>query len=115
MRILFVCGRGLIRSPTAEQIFAHCPGVETASGGISSDADSPLSADLVEWADLICVMEPRHREKLKRTFSRWLRGKRVVCLQIADNFAFMQPELVQLLKERVGQISPALRQWEESP
>lgn len=114
MRILFVCGRGLIRSATAELLFAHCPGVETASGGVSSDADSPLSAELVEWAELICVMEPRHREKLKRSFSRLLRGKRVVCLQIADEFAFMAPELVQLLRERVGQAAPAVRQAGEA-
>ena len=31
-----------------------------------------------------------------------LRGKRVVCLDIPDDYAFMQPELVALLEKRVG-------------
>ena len=35
MRILFVCGRARARSPTAEQIFARVPGIETASAGVS--------------------------------------------------------------------------------
>jgi len=60
-RVLFVCGRNRSRSPTAESIFADYPGVETASAGTSPDADTPMSSDLIEWADIIFVMEPVHR------------------------------------------------------
>jgi predicted protein tyrosine phosphatase len=35
-----------------------------------------------------------------------LRGKKVVCLDIPDHYAFMQPELVALLLRKAG---PLLR------
>jgi len=60
-RVLFVCGRDRSRSPTAESVYGDCPDVETASAGTSPDADTPLSAELVEWADIIFVMEKTHR------------------------------------------------------
>jgi predicted protein tyrosine phosphatase len=106
MRLLFVCSRNRLRSPTAERIFADIPGIETCSAGLSPDAEEPLSADLVAWADVILVMERRHHKKLTRTFGRWLRGKRVVCLDIADDYAYMDAELVRLLWERVLRAVP---------
>lgn len=105
-RVLFVCGKNRLRSPTAEQIFATWPGVETASAGLSDDAPTPLSAELVEWAEIIFVMEPAHRTKLSRRFRRQLRGQRVVCLGIPDRFAYMEPALVELLVAKAG---PLLR------
>ena len=35
-------------------------------------------------------------------FGARLRGKRVVCLDIPDDYVFLQPELVALLEKRVG-------------
>lgn len=46
-------------------------------------------------------MEPTHRSKLTKRFSTSLRGKRIVCLDIADDYQFMDPELIGLLWERV--------------
>ncbi len=102
MRMLFICGRNRRRSPTAEQVFAAHRGVETASAGVGNDSDVPLSDELVEWADLIFVMEPAHRRKLAERHRAALKGARVICLDIPDDFAFMDPELVRLLKARVG-------------
>ncbi|MBV8249598.1 MAG: low molecular weight protein tyrosine phosphatase family protein [Comamonas sp.] len=100
-RVLFICSRNRLRSPTAEQVFAAVPGVETDSAGLAPDADCPLSPEQIEWADLICVMEKRHRAQLARRFKRYLSGKKVVCLDIQDDYQFMQPELVSLLQKRV--------------
>ncbi|MFN3930768.1 MAG: hypothetical protein ACK4JY_03365 [Brevundimonas sp.] len=47
-------------------------------------------------------MERAHRAKLQRRFKPHLKGKRVICLDIPDDYAFMQPELVVLLEKRVG-------------
>jgi predicted protein tyrosine phosphatase len=105
-RILFLCSRNKLRSPTAEAVFARLPGVETDSAGLADDAVTPLCSEQLEWATLIVVMEEVHRKKLNRQFSRHLKGKRIVCLRIPDNYAYMQPELVQLLEQRVG---PLLR------
>ena len=101
MHILFVCGKNRRRSPTAEQIFADHPGIEVASAGLSADADELLTAELVEWADLIFVMERAHRRKLQTQFKPSLRGARIVCLDSPDRYEFMDPELAALLRAKV--------------
>lgn len=101
MNLLFVCSRNRLRSPTAEAVFAAWDNVETDSAGTSPDADVQLSADQIEWADIIFVMEGRHRALLSRRFQKQLKGKQLVCLDIKDNYAFMQPELVTLLGAKV--------------
>lgn len=102
MRLLFICSQNRLRSPTAEQVFADGPGLETASAGTNRGADNPLSAELVDWADIIFVMEKRHRRKLSENLRAQLRGKRLVCLGIPDDYAFMQPELVEILEAKVA-------------
>lgn len=98
--VLFICSQNRLRSPTAEQVFADWPGIETASAGTNNDAETPLDAELVAWADLIFVMERPHRNKLQTKFRKALRG-RVICLDIPDDYAFMDEQLVRLLKARV--------------
>lgn len=83
-------------------MFADRPGLETASAGTNRGADNPLSVELVEWADVIFVMEKQHQRRLSDNFRPQLRGKRVVCLGIPDDYAFMQPELVDLLEAKVA-------------
>lgn len=101
-RILFVCSRARLRSPTAERVFADWPGVETASAGLSHDADCPLTAEDVVAADLIFVMEKAHRNRLGQRFRRQLNGKRLICLDVPDDYDYMDPVLVALLKARVS-------------
>ena len=101
-RALFICGRNRARSPTAESIFGDYPDIETASAGTSPDADTPLSSELIEWADIIVVMEPVHRRKLSTQFRAELKNKRVVCLDIPDKYEFMSPELVRMLKAKAA-------------
>lgn len=98
--LLFLCSRNRLRSPTAEAIFAEYPGVETDSAGLSADADVRLEADQVEWADVIFVMESVHRDRLKRDFGSLIKGKRVVVLNIPDDYAFMDEALIKLLHSR---------------
>jgi predicted protein tyrosine phosphatase len=105
--VLFVCSRNRLRSPTAEQVFACYPGVEVTSAGMSSDADNPLTVELVEWADLIFVMEKAHRRRLQAKHRSALRSARIVCLDIPDNYAFMDQRLVQLLHAKVPRHLPA--------
>jgi predicted protein tyrosine phosphatase len=104
--VLFVCSRNRLRSPTAEQVFASRGDIEVESAGLAPDADTPLNAELVEWADLIFVMEPMHRRKLQQRFRRHLKRARVICLDIPDDYAFMDPALVTLLEARVPRHLP---------
>jgi predicted protein tyrosine phosphatase len=87
-------------------VFSDWPHLEVDSAGLASDAETLLSADQLEWAELIVVMEQSHRRRLQSRHGVHLRGKRVVCLDIPDRYDFMQPELVELLLEKAG---PLLR------
>lgn len=100
-RILFVCSQNKLRSPTAEQVFAQEPGVETLSAGTNRDAEVPVSPELIEWADRIFVMERIHRTKLQQRYKTLLDGKPIVCLGIPDDYAYMDPALVALLERKV--------------
>ncbi|CAB3652352.1 hypothetical protein LMG24238_01215 [Paraburkholderia sediminicola] len=102
MRALFICSKNRLRSPTAEHVFATWPNVETDSAGLAADADVPLSPEQVRWADIVFVMEKAHRARLSAKFRAYLNGKKVICLDIPDDYAFMQPELVALLEQKAG-------------
>lgn len=106
LNVLFVCSQNKLRSPTAEQLFADWPGIETASAGLNHDAEVPLGPELVQWAGLIVVMENRHREKLRKRFKAQLREQQIVCLNIPDDYDFMDPELIQLLRQKVPPFLP---------
>ena len=100
-RVLFVCSRNRLRSPTAEAIFADLDGVEVSSAGTAPDAECAVSADLIEWATDIFVMEQRHKRLLQTKFGDLVRGKALTSLGIPDRYRFMQEELIVLLKARV--------------
>jgi len=101
MRLLFVCTQNLLRSPTAERIFSGRPGLEVASAGIAPDAVKLVSADAIQWADTIFVMEEWHRELLQRRFRRHLGQKQLICLGIPDRYEYMDAELVERLEAEV--------------
>lgn len=105
-RVLFVCGKARVRSPTAAQIFSEWDGIRTDFGGLSNDADDALSADQIDWADVIMVMERRHQTRLNDRFRRILAGKKILVLDIRDRFTFMEQALIDELLEKAG---PRLR------
>ena len=104
-KVLFVCSQNRLRSPTAEQVFSTRSDIEVASAGTNNDAETPLTAELVAWADIIFVMEKEHRNKLQRRFKKHLKV-RLVCLDIPDDYEFMDPALVRLLEYKVGRLLP---------
>ena len=103
MNLLFVCSENRLRSPTAEAVFSKYPGIHAIGAGTNADAETPVSGDLIEWADVVFVMENSHRAKLAKKYNELLKGKRLVCLDIPDAYECMQPELIQLLKAKVPQ------------
>jgi len=104
--ILFICSQNRLRSPTAEQVYAQRPDLAVASAGTNHDAENPLTAELVRWADTIFVMERQHRTKLQQRFRSALHGQRIICLDIPDNYAFMDPDLIRLLESRLARHLP---------
>ena len=82
--------------------------IETASAGLNNDAEQPLTTELLAWSDLIVCMEKSHRNRLSAKFKAHLDHQRIVVLNIPDEFDYMDPELVQLLKARVPRHLPTL-------
>ena len=105
-RVLFVCSQNRLRSPTAEQVFANWPGIEVASAGLNHDAETPLTSELLAWADVVFVMERAQRNRLQSRFRSHLSGQRVVVLDIPDEYDYMDPALVRLLQSRVPRHLP---------
>ncbi|AOO83788.1 low molecular weight protein tyrosine phosphatase family protein [Bosea vaviloviae] len=105
-KVLFVCSRNRLRSPTAEQVFSTRRDIEVASAGTNHDADVPVTAELAAWADVIFVMERVHGTKLRQRFGRHMKSARLICLDIPDNYAFMDPALVRLLESKVSRHLP---------
>jgi len=57
--------------------------------------------ELLEWADMIFVMERSHRNKLSKKFRSYLKNKRIVCLDIPDEYGYMDHVLVKILKRKM--------------
>lgn len=88
LRVLFVCSRNRLRSPTAERVFAEWPGFETASVGLAPDADEACTAEWLIWADRVFVMEAAHRRKLAR---RWPIASRSVWISRTTTTTWTRP------------------------
>lgn len=106
IRVLFICSQNRLRSPTAEHLFATHQGVEVSSAGLNNDAENPVTPELLEWAELIFVMEKSHRNKLSTRFRPYLNNKKIVCLDIPDDYDFMDPQLIRLLQTKVPKFLP---------
>lgn len=100
-RILFVCSRNQLRSPTAEAIYAKPAGIQVRSRGTNASARRRLSGADVAWADVIFVMEPEHKKRLLRDFRTKASRPRIVVLDIPDEYEFMDPDLVVLIRAGV--------------
>jgi predicted protein tyrosine phosphatase len=105
-RVLFLCRHNRMRSPTAERIFGKRADLDVRSAGTASDALARVNENMLAWADLIFVMDDRQRLSLRRRFSGHPSLEHLICLDIPDDFTFMQPELVELLQSRATPYLP---------
>ena len=99
---LFICSQNRLRSPTAENIFSIENKIETLSAGVDRDAETIVSEEEVLWADAIFVMENRHKAILKQRFPKIISNKKIVVLNIPDEFAYMDPQLITILKKKMS-------------
>lgn len=100
-RVLFVCEFNRRRSATAERVFAKRTDLEVRSAGTSADALARVNAHMLTWADVVFVMEDEQREALEQMFPQHPALARTICLQIRDEYVFLDAELIRLLEERV--------------
>lgn len=101
MNVLFVCSRNQWRSPTAEQVFRRGYAIDVRSAGTASSAKRLISAQDLIWADLVCVMEHKHKQRIVAAFPRLVQFKKIEVLDIPDDYQYMDSELIELLKTSV--------------
>lgn len=102
MNVLFVCSRNKWRSATAETIFKNHPFHQVKSAGTSASARIKINGKLIDWADLIFVMEKKHKQILSASFMENLSNKQVVVLYISDDYQYMDEELIAEIETKVG-------------
>jgi predicted protein tyrosine phosphatase len=101
-KLLFVCSRNRLRSLSAEKLFEGFPAYQVRSVGTQPDARIVITEGHIGCADIIFVMEKSHRSRMRQKFPGALDGKRVITLNIPDDYAFMQPELLEELRGKLG-------------
>ncbi len=100
--LLFICSRNQWRSPTAEEILKKNPNYNVRSAGTSPKARRTVSSSDISWADIVFVMEKKHKNRLLAEFNRMLEFKPVHVLDIPDEYQYMDPELISEIQEKVG-------------
>jgi predicted protein tyrosine phosphatase len=104
LKILFVCTINRMRSATAQKIFENDNRFEVKSAGTDQSAATVLRPELMDWADAIIVMEKYHRSFIQSKYPNYYNTKKIVCLYIPDEYEYMQPELIALLKGKVDDV-----------
>jgi len=99
--LLFICSRNQWRSPTGETVYRQ-KGYSVRSAGTSPNAKRTVNATDIKWADIVFVMEKKHKNRLVANFASLLEYKPLHVLNIPDEYKYMDAELVQELEEIVG-------------
>ena len=102
INVLFVCSKNQWRSPTGEAVFRNADGLAVRSAGTSRAARHTISVADIRWADVIFVMEDKHRARLRAQFRDEVRYKTVHTLDIPDLYRFMDPDLVEIIRAKAG-------------
>lgn len=108
--VLFVCSKNQWRSPTAEAIYRHDDRIAVRSRGTANSAARTIRLDDVVWADVILVMEDKHRQRILANFPDPLKFLPIHALDIPDDYAFMDEELVELIRSATEPILDSIMQ-----
>jgi predicted protein tyrosine phosphatase len=100
IRALFICHYNRKRSATAERVFGKDPSLDVLSAGTSEEAMVQVNQRMLEWADIVFVMDGEQVRALATMFPDHPVLPHVVCLDIEDNYHFLDPELVATLQEK---------------
>jgi len=83
-------------------LFKNHPAHYGRSAGTSDKARIKVNQKLLDWAYIVFVMERKHKAILTLQFPAIIAAKKVIALEIPDNYQFGDPELVELLKDSLS-------------
>ncbi|WP_296381674.1 phosphotyrosine protein phosphatase [Winogradskyella sp.] len=99
-KILFICSANKQRSKTASDYFSEKYNhIEFDSAGTNhkicnKEGTQPLTEELMDWADLVIVMEEKHKRVIVENGGLHFR-KKITVLSIPDRFKYYQKELIR--------------------
>ena len=99
-KVLFVCTANIDRSPTAEDLLRQLNDFEVQSAGTWLHARRRITEELINWADIVFVMERHHKEFLADLNP--VAENKIVVLDIPDIYPRNDPELVGILKDKLS-------------
>ncbi|MBQ8967812.1 protein tyrosine phosphatase [Ruminococcus sp.] len=102
MKILFLCSQNKRRSLTAEKYFDGYNGHQAKSAGTENNSRIKVTEGLIGWADMVFCMEKKHLRRIREKYPHILSGKKVICLNIPDEYGYMDEELISLLDSEVS-------------
>lgn len=82
-------------------LFKNHPDHQARSAGTSDKARIKVNEKLIAWADVIFVMERRHKQLLKQRFPLAILEIPLIILEIEDKYRFGDSDLVGILKEKL--------------
>jgi predicted protein tyrosine phosphatase len=91
MNQLFVCNQGKYRSRTAATLF----------GGKFAGVYVNLKKEDLDWADVVYVFEEEQRTEIGKRFPKEYMQKKILNLEIADVYGYMDEKLVGELKGKI--------------
>ena len=101
MNLLFLCSQNKRRSLTAEQLFDGYNGHRAYSAGTESNSRIKVTPGLLKQADIIFCMEKKHVRRIREKYPDIAGDKEMICLNISDDYGFMDRELQEILKDCV--------------
>ena len=60
-----------------------------------------VTPGIIGWAEIIYCMEKKHVRRIREKYNDLLTGKEVICLNIPDDYAFMDDELIDSFRSIV--------------
>ena len=99
--VLFVCEGNQQRSPTAEMMYRDVTHLQVRSAGFSPSARTQIEETLLEWADIVFVMDRRVERHITLRFPELLELKQLERLDIPDDYDYLAPQLIAVLTEKL--------------
>jgi predicted protein tyrosine phosphatase len=106
MKVIFICSANKDRSATAEDYASqHYSMHEYGSAGTNQKlcfkyGTQYISKAQLDWADIVFVMENKHKKETLKLFGSSY-GKKIKVLGIKDHYEFGNAQLLQILKEKL--------------
>ena len=74
------------------------------SAGTAKSARRRVKENDLYWADIIFVMEDKHKARLRQDFRNALDQARLYVLNIPDEYQYMDAELIEILEAKVDRL-----------